>query len=150
MIAMSAPIRFEVIQHGSDAYREAVALRDDLLRNPMGMITTPEEIVAERALIHVAGFRGSEVCATCLLVPQGGSMRMKRVAVAASAQNAGIGSAMLRFCEELALKHGASEMIAHARKPAIRFYEKAGYTAEGDYFDEVGIPHRVVRKTLAG
>jgi predicted GNAT family N-acyltransferase len=146
---MRTPVRFEVVSHGSDTYREAVELRDDLLRNPMGMVTTREEQIAERDLIHVAGLRGGVVCATCLLVLQGSSMRMKRVAVAAAVQNSGIGSDMLRFCEELALAHGAGEMVAHARKPAIRFYEKAGYVAEGDFFDEVGIPHRVVRKALA-
>jgi GrpB-like predicted nucleotidyltransferase (UPF0157 family) len=46
---MRTPVRFEVVSHGSDTYREAVEFRDDLLRNPMGMVTTPEEQIAERS-----------------------------------------------------------------------------------------------------
>jgi len=141
-------VRFEIIQHGSDAYVAGVRLRDDILRNPMGVVTTEGDMAAERVLMHVAGFAGSELCATCVLVPEGQAVRMKRVAVAASFRDKGIGTAMLRFCEAHAKEMGATELYAHARETAVRFYEKAGYIVEGDYFDEVGIPHLLVRKTL--
>ena len=81
-------------------------------------------------------------------MPEGRAVRMKRVAVAPVLQNRGLGTAMLRFCEGRARTMGASELYAHARHTALRFYEKAGYSAEGDYFDEVGIPHIVVRRKL--
>lgn len=145
---MQGNIRFETIQHGSDDYRVGVRLRDELLRNPMGIVTTEEEISAERALVHIAGFVSDRLCATCVLVPEGKAVRMKRVAVAPSFQDMGVGTTMLRFCEACAREMGATELYAHARKTAVRFYEKAGYKGEGDYFDEVGIPHMVVRKSL--
>ena len=31
---------------------------------------------------------------------------------------------------------------------AITFYERCGYTAEGEVFDEAGIPHREMWKVL--
>ena len=139
---------FEVIRHGSEDYRAAVRLRDAMLRSPMGMATTVEEIEAESDLIHVAGFEGGRLCATCLLVPEGDAVRMKRVAVDPALQGAGIGTAMLRFCEDLARDRGSRELYAHARDTAVRFYENAGYATEGDYFDEIGIPHIVVRRSL--
>ncbi|MGB8331984.1 MAG: GNAT family N-acetyltransferase [Polyangiales bacterium] len=145
---MSADVRFEIVEHAGEAYLAAVRLRDDVLTNPMGMVTTPEEMAAEAPLTHVTGFNGSEVCATCVLVRDGRAVRMKRVAVVESAQSQGIGTAMLRFCEAFASKQGADEIYAHARQTAVRFYEKAGYVGEGDYFDEVGIPHLIVRKAL--
>lgn len=145
---MSKHLRFEIIEHGADDYLAAIRLRDDLLRNPMGLLTTSEEIAAERVLTHVAGFCGAELCATCVLVRDGHAMRMKRVAVAESAHGHGIGTAMLRFCEAFAREVEADELYAHARDTAVRFYEKAGYVGEGDYFDEVGIPHLVVRRAL--
>ena len=145
---MRENVRFEVIQHGSDAYLAGVRLRDDILRNPMRVVTTEEDMVAERVLTHVAGFARDELCATCVLVPEGQAVRMKRVAVAVPFQDKGIGTAMLRFCEVSARQMGAAKLYAHARETAVRFYEKAGYVVEGDYFDEVGIPHVLVRKSL--
>ena len=119
-----------------------------MLRNPMGMMTTVEEIEAEKDLIHIAGFEGGWLCATCLLVPERSAVRMKRVAVHPALQSTGIGTAMLRFCEALARDRGIRELYAHARETAVRFYQNAGYTTEGDYFNEIGIPHIVVRRSL--
>ncbi len=73
---------------------------------------------------------------------------MKRVAVASSLQGGGLGTRMLRFCEDHARAIGASELRAHARETAVRFYVKNGFATEGEYFEEAGIPHVVVRKPL--
>jgi GNAT superfamily N-acetyltransferase len=152
-IAALAPLMkqrftFALIDHGSETYEAAVRLRDDILKNPMGIQTTTEDRKAEVGLTHVAGFVDGALQATCVLVTEGSALRMKRVAVARAFQDQGIGSAMLRFCESHARAIGATELCAHARDTAVRFYEKAGYVAEGEYFDEVGIPHRMVRKML--
>ena len=145
---MPAGAKFEIIEHGSESYRAAVRLRDAILVNPAGIVTTADDAAAERDLIHVAGLLGGEVVATCLLVPEAGALRMKRVAVASRLQGAGIGTRMLRFCEAHAQSIGASALTAHARETAVRFYVKNGFTTEGEYFEEAGIPHVVVRKRL--
>ncbi len=149
---MAGEVTFQRIEHGSEVYRAAIALRDEVLANPMRVVTTPQDILAEKDLIHVVGFLHSEdgeICATCLLVPEGDRVvRMKRVAVAPSAQNQGVGSAMLQFCEFLCRGEGATEIYAHARRPAVAFYRRAGYTIEGGEFEEVGIPHQLARKIL--
>jgi len=44
---MSQHVRFEIIEHGSDAYLAGVRLRDEMLRNPMGVVTTEEEMCAD-------------------------------------------------------------------------------------------------------
>jgi predicted GNAT family N-acyltransferase len=54
----------------------------------------------------------------------------------------------MHFAENLAKDSGGREIMMHARKTAIGFYEKLGYTAEGDEFSEVGIPHVEMRKSL--
>ena len=70
------------------------------------------------------------------------------VAVASRLQGGGIGTRMLRFCEDHARSIGASELSAHARETAVRFYVQNGFATEGEYFEEAGIPHVVVRKRL--
>jgi predicted GNAT family N-acyltransferase len=37
----------------------------------------------------------------------------------------------------------------HARKTAVVFYEKLGYTSTGNEFTEVSIPHFVMEKRLS-
>jgi predicted GNAT family N-acyltransferase len=145
---MTLPAKFEIIQHGGHSYFAAVRLRDEILVNPAGVVTTPEDVAAERELVHVAGFLHGELIATCLLVPEGRAARMKRVAVASDVQDRGIGTQMLLFCEDHARESGAAELCAHARETAVRFYLKGGFATEGDYFNEAGIPHIVVRKAL--
>ena len=145
---MDPRTKFEIIEHGSESYVAAVRLRDEILVNPAGIVTTAEDVVAERDLIHVAGFLDGEVVATCLLVPEAAVVRMKRVAVASSSQGGGIGTHMLQFCEAHARSTGASALIAHARETAVRFYANNGFASEGEYFEEAGIPHVVVRKHL--
>ena len=140
--------KFEIIEHGSEIYLTAVRLRDEILVNPAGVVTTAEDVAAERDWIHVVGFLDGEVVATCLLVPEAGAVRMKRVAVASSLQGGGIGTRMLRFCEDRVQSIGVSELSAHARETAVRFYVKNGFVDGGAYFEEAGIPHVVVRKRL--
>ena len=141
-------IHFKLVDYGSDEYKKAVALREEILRNPLGLIFTKEELEMEKKHIHIAGFLGQEMCATAVLVPDADEIKMQRVALKASFQGKGIGSALMRFCEEYAIKHGFKSIYCHARGTAIQFYQKNKYTLEGEPFDEDGIPHCKMRKTI--
>lgn len=143
---MATAPRFAIIEHGSPDYTSAIVLRDEMLKNPAGRVTTPDDVEAERTLTHAAGFVGDRLCATCLLIVEPDRVRMKRVAVDPSMQGQGVGTGLLEFCERHAESLGIRELYAHARETAVRFYTRYGYQIEGDYFDEVGIPHIVVRK----
>ena len=41
-----------------------------------------------------------------------------------------------------------TQLLAHAREPAVAFYERLGFTASGEPFQEVGLPHRTVTLAL--
>jgi dihydrofolate reductase/predicted GNAT family N-acyltransferase len=141
-------IHFKIIDYGSDDYKKAVALREEILRKPLGLFFTKEELEMEKKHVHIAGFLGQEMCATAVLVPDGDEMKMQRVALKASFQGKGIGSSLMRFCEEYAIKHGFKSIYCHARGTAVQFYQKNQYALEGEPFDEDGIPHRKMRKTI--
>jgi predicted GNAT family N-acyltransferase len=142
-------IDFQIVAHGSVDYERAVALRNDILRKPLGMAFSPEELEQEKDKMHVAGFMGGAVCATAMLVPQGTACRMQRVAVKAGLQSQGIGGQLLKFCEAQARRQGFSEIYCHARHTAMNFYLKHQFIPEGEPFDEIGIPHLRMRKRLA-
>ncbi len=137
------------VEHGSSAYRAAVALRDSILRQPLGLHFQPEELEAEKDSRHVACYRGDRLVGCLVLRPiAGGDVQMRQVAVVAKLHGQGIGAALVEYAEELARKIGYRRMVLHARETAVPFYEKLGYSRIGDVFEEVTIPHWAMEKRL--
>ena len=145
---MKTKILFKVIKHGSNDYKTAVALRESILRKPLGLSFSAEELEQEKEHIHIAGFLDEQLCATTVLVPEGEAFKMQRVVTDETLQGLGIGTAMMAFCEEYARTHGFKAIYCHARGTAIPFYLKNGYRLEGEPFDEDRIPHHSMRKTI--
>lgn len=141
-------LSFKIIEHGSHIYKEAVLLRGSILREPLGLTFLPEELELEKHHIHVVGFLGKEICATAVLVPENDICKMQRVVVNTELQAKGIGSEMMRFCEDIASKMNFQKIYCHARDSAVAFYLKNGYVAEGEPFEEDTIPHQRMYKII--
>lgn len=141
-------IYFKIVDYGSEEYKKSVALREEILRKPLGAFFTVDELEQEKDLIHIAGFLGQELCATAMLVPENNALKMQRVAVKSPYQNKGVGSILMLFCEEYARNNGYKTIYCHARGTAIPFYLKSEYVLEGEPFDEVGIPHHKMKKSI--
>lgn len=137
------------IHYGSPEYAVAFALREEVLRKPLGLSLNDETLVQERDYYHLVCCLDGEVAACLVLLPQeDGGVRMRQVAVATRYQGQGIGRALVGFAEEFARERGFTLMKLHARDTAIPFYEKLGYECVGAPFVEVTIPHRAMQKKL--
>jgi predicted GNAT family N-acyltransferase len=137
------------IAHDSPAYWATVALRESILRRPLGLLFSAEELAAERDSHHIACYRGERLMGCLVLCPvRDGEVRMRQVAVVAEVQGQGIGTALVKYSEALARKLGYRRMSLHARASAVRFYEKLGYSKIGEQFDEVTIPHWAMERLL--
>jgi len=141
-------IDFRIIDHSSKDYESVLALRQEILRTPLGLAFTKEELDREKNNIQVAGFIENEVIATASLAKEQPSYRMRLVAVKENLQGLGVGSKLVDFCEHYAKKVGASSIYCHARNHAVSFYTKKGYLPEGQNFTEVGIMHIRMRKSI--
>jgi len=140
---------FKIIHLSSPEYPEYLELREAVLRRPIGLRITEEELAMEEHYVHIAGLIDSRVCATTALVPEeGNKMRMIQVAISPDVQSKGIGSAMMRFIDEYCKLRSVEYIWCHARESAVAFYAKNGYSAEGESFEKVGIPHRLMHKSL--
>jgi predicted GNAT family N-acyltransferase len=82
------------------------------------------------------------VLGTGRLLPDG---HIGRMAVLQSARGQGVGTALLRALLQAARARGDREVVLSAQTHAMPFYEKAGFIAEGDDYDDAGIPHRQMR-----
>ena len=137
------------LEWGSPAYHSTIALRKVVLRAPLGLDLTVEDLDRERSDYHLACCDENKLVACLLLVPQADNViKMRQVAVAPLSQGRGIGRALCKFAEAFARERGFFEMTLHARTTAVPFYEKLGYERVGEEFEEVTIPHWTMRKTL--
>ena len=99
--------------------------------------------------VHALGFHGAIPAATGRVIfPGGGVAKIGRMAVIDDVRGRGLGLAVLKFLESEAKQRGASSVTLGAQLQARPFYEKQGYTAFGDVFDDAGIPHVEMRKSL--
>lgn len=139
----------KIIDHGSLEYQQMVQLRNDILRKPLGLTFTPEELEKEKEEILIAAFEEEKMLGCCMLIKQGPStVRLRQMAVLNNLQGKGIGRALMQFAENIARDLGYRKIIMHARKTASGFYEKLGYQVSGDEFKEVTLPHYIMEKIL--
>ncbi len=139
----------KIIDHGTTEYHQMVKLRDDILRRPLGLTFTPEELESEKDNMLIAAFEDEQMLGCCMLVEeQPGTVRLRQMAVLNDLQGKGIGRALMNFAENIARDRGYRIVRMHARSHAVGFYEKVGYRILGDQFVEVTIPHYVMEKKL--
>ncbi len=137
------------IDHGSKEYQQMVKLRNDILRQPLGLSFDSDELAREKEDILIGAFDDDEMLACCLLTKMDDKcLRLRQMAVQNNLQGKGIGASMMNFAETVARDKGYKKLVMHARKTVMGFYEKLGYKAVGDEFTEVTIPHFVMEKSL--
>jgi predicted GNAT family N-acyltransferase len=74
--------------------------------------------------------------------------KIGRMAVLQDWRGQGVGAAMLRELLTRARALGWTEVALDAQTTAIGFYEREGFTAHGDVFDDAGLPHRAMSLSL--
>ncbi len=137
------------IDHGTNEYLQMVKLRNEILRQPLGLSLTPDELAKEKEDILIGAFDEDQMLACCMLTKADKtSLRLRQMAVQNNLQGKGIGASMMNFAEIIARDKGYKKLIMHARETALGFYEKLGYKVVGDKFSEVTIPHFVMEKKL--
>lgn len=141
--------RFEILEFGSKAHAQALGLRYDVLRKPLGLRFAPLELEHEREEVHMALLRGEYMVACLLLKTMGeGIMKMRQVAVAPDEQGKGHGKHLVLQCEQWCIENDICRIELHARETAIPFYLNLGYSLDKEPFNEVGIPHRFMFKDI--
>jgi predicted GNAT family N-acyltransferase len=126
-----------------------LALRYSILREPLGLNFSNEEIEQEKDHILIAAFEEDEMLGCCMLKkvdPQ--TLQLRQMAVKNTLQGKGIGASIMNFAETIARDRGYRSIIMHARDTAIGFYEKFGYKVKGEPFIEINLPHHVMEKRI--
>lgn len=146
-LTWSMPIK--IIDYGSKGYEQMIALRKEVLRKPLGLTYSEEDLEKDRHDILLGAFEEDTILACCILTrTSGDAFQLRQMAVEQKMQKNGIGAAIMSFGENIARDAGGRQIMMHARKTAVGFYERLGYSIVSDEFNEVGIPHVEMSKTL--
>lgn len=91
---------------------------------------------------------GETPLATARLLDKHGLAKIGRVAVRREARGRGLGLILMQAVLDEARRQGFTEAVLDSQTYAIPFYERLGFVAEGEEFDDAGIPHYLMRRRL--
>ena len=149
IFAILKDMALKIIEHGSPEYEQMLALRENILRKPLGLRFEPVDLACENHDILIGAFEEDDILGCCMLIEENPfTVRLRQMAVYNEKQGKGIGRALMNFAENVARDRGYTLLNMHARKNAVGFYEKMGYQVTSDEFLEVTIPHVVMEKKL--
>ncbi|GAA4462682.1 hypothetical protein GCM10023093_09780 [Nemorincola caseinilytica] len=142
-------IHTHVINSAAPEYAEVFALREEILRRPLGMSLHNEDLSRDHTDDIMVGKADGRVIA-CLMLHHldDGQVQLRQMAVYNEWQGKGIGRQLVAAAERYAAGKGYSTMVLHAREVAMGFYRSMGYRQVGDMYHEVGIPHYTMEKDL--
>ena len=147
-----SPLVFKIIEQDSDEDHQAKLLCQEVLQKLYKKNSAALDEKKEKTHTYIAGFLNGKLCAAATLILENDVFKMENLAVKTDLQNKGIGSEMLKFCEEFAAENNVQTIYCHARdaygRSAVNFYSKNEYFCEGDEFEEDGIIYQTMWKSF--
>ena len=134
---------------GPEDRHEIAALRTRVFVVEQGVPPEIEQDAADDEAVHVLSRDDAgAVVATGRLLVRGSSAGIGRMAADPAVRGRGHGAAVLAELHRQAVLRGVTEIELHAQVTARGFYERAGYTAVGEEYEEAGIRHVTMRRPL--
>ena len=127
--------------------------RDDAMSVRLAVFVDEQQIPREEEIdayddvaVHCVGYAGDAPddgapVAAGRLVVMDGYGKIGRMAVLKQHRGSGLGAQVLAALEREGVALGLTRFQLSAQLAARGFYERAGYSAFGDVYDDVGIPH---------
>ena len=143
-LTMTAPLILSV-PISSDLGALAHEVRRQVFILEQGVPETLERDAYDATAIHMVAIDDGDVIGTLRIVVLPEHAKFGRVAVLQKARGKGIATAMMRAAMALAHVRGETRFYLTAQTDKIGLYEKLGFTAYGDEFEEGGMPHRAMK-----
>ena len=143
-------IEFYEVEFATTMYRDALALRQLVLRSPLGRSLDDSDLAGESEQLHYVYFdkRGDVVATLSVKKIEEKVYKLRQMAVREDYRGRGVGGMLVQKVERILRSKGCQKITLHARESAIGFYEKYAYKVCGDLFPEVGIAHVKMAKNL--
>jgi predicted GNAT family N-acyltransferase len=113
-----------------------------VLRKPLGMDRGTEKDNYEDTAFHLVAVCNNQIVASARLRELSAELgSIAYVAVLPEFQNQGIGTKLIEKFIETAKQKNLKRLRLRSRISALNFYQKLGFSPEGESFDYLGIPH---------
>jgi predicted GNAT family N-acyltransferase len=128
---------------------DVAALRTRVFVEEQGVPAEIERDDRDATAVHaLSRDSAGRVVATGRLLVGEGTATIGRMAADAAVRGRGHGRAVLDELHRQAALRGVTEIALHAQLTARGFYERAGYTAVGEVYEEAGIAHVTMTRRL--
>ena len=94
---------------------------------------------------HAAALCDGQVVGAGRLLPDG---HIGRMAVLAGWRGRGVGALLLQALIDEAKRRGMARVVLNAQTHALGFYARFGFVPEGEEYEEAGLPHRTMGRSL--
>lgn len=108
-----------------------------------------ERDALDATAIHLLATVAGQPVGAARIVVKGDTGKIGRVCVLREQRGTGLGAALIREALEILRDTpGVTRAALGAQIDALGFYEKLGFTAYGDVFDDAGIDHRMMERPV--
>lgn len=139
-------VTFRHITIADPLFAQVWQLREDILRQPLGLSLKDEDLSGEKDETVFVAIEDDRVIGCVMIKKMGDIAKVRQMAISPEMQGGGIGRLLMTEAEEWIWENGFKKASLHARVSAETFYEKLGYEVVGDVFTEVNIPHVKMEK----
>ncbi len=143
------PLQFSVFNTNHPHYVQSLALRERILRLPLGRILNQQDLADESTHTHFALFDEHQIIACLILRPISDQIvKLRQMAVAQPYQSQGMGRKLIANAEQWACSQHYQHIHTDARLTAQGFYASLGYQPQGEPFEHIGITHIAMAKPI--
>lgn len=133
----------------TDDFESCLAIRTTVFVQEQGVPAEIEHDEHDADATHLLAIRGGKPVGTARILQKGDIGKIGRVCVLREERGTGLGAALIKAAlDDMRITGGYSKAILGAQIVAIPFYEKLGFTAYGEDFEDAGIPHRMMERAL--
>ena len=126
---------------------DAAKIRIEVFVDEQGF--TEEFDTDDLSAIHFVGYFEEMPIATCRAIThENNSYFIGRVAVRKQFRGQGYGALIIKAAEEHLSGLGGKEILIHSQIQASEFYKRLGYSLTGEYDEEEGCPHCMMKKLI--
>ena len=140
------PLEFNIINYNSPEYQKALRLREDVMRKPLGLLLSEEDVKDDGKRIHISK---DIIMMSSFAVVLYKIAHIYSVFVKQELQNKGFGQRLMAYAENYAKSQGAKRLYVEGRKAAKNFYQKCGFSSCGLEYIDMNIVHQDMRKDIA-
>jgi YbgC/YbaW family acyl-CoA thioester hydrolase len=133
-----------------DLGRDAQRIRTEVFVQEQRIPAELEWDEADAGCVHAVAYNrfGMPLATGRLLEHVPGVAKIGRMAVARTMRGSGVGRGVLDALMQAARERGFREAVLHAQQTAASFYSRAGFAPRGPMFEEAGIPHVEMVRSL--